>query len=266
MLLDTSSSSKNRVSFHRHHLVVSLFITTLFFLLSKDSVFGFQPSSSSSSSTRGRSNKVGSLSSSTRTTTTLKMTMKASINMAMSVDGYIATKDGGVDWLNNQPPPGPDEGDFGFADFLNSIDVIIMGKNSFNKVVSFGKDMYAYGDKKIVVWTRDPSSVTIPDYLQEKNCVTISSLNPKSLLEKLSKDDGCKHAYIDGGITIQKFLEAKLIQHMSITRVPILLGSGIPLFGNNDDDTGGQQQLNLTHIETNSYSNGFVTSKYDVIY
>ena len=195
--------------------------------------------------------------------------MKGSINMAMSVDGYIAEKDGGIDWLNNQPTV--ENEDFGFTEFINNIDVIIMGKNSFDKVVSFGKDMYAYGDTKLVVWTRrNPSSVTIPDYLKEKNTIQVSSLSPNELMKKLETEDGCTHAYIDGGMTIRKFLQSKCIQRMHITRVPILLGTGISLFSsdsNDDNDNDASYgQLNLKHISTKSYENGFVTTIYDVMY
>ena len=192
-------------------------------------------------------------------------TMKGSINMAMSVDGYIATKDGGIDWLNNQPTV--ENEDFGFTEFMNNIDVIIMGKNSFDKVVSFGKDMYAYGDTKLVVWTRqNPDTITIPDYLKEKNTIQVSNLPPKQLMEKLQTVDNCTHAYIDGGMTIRQFLQANLIQRMHITRVPILLGTGISLFSSNDDDDVSYGQLNLKHISTKSYDNGFVTTVYDVLY
>jgi dihydrofolate reductase len=180
--------------------------------------------------------------------------MKASVNIALTVDGFIATKDGGVDWLNEQPVA---EGeDYGFQAFLSSVDIIVMGRNSFDKVMSFGPEAYAYGDTKLVVWTRDASQVVIPDFLKQK--VACCTLPPKELLEKLA-EDGYSHAYIDGAKTIQMFLEAGLIHSMCLTRIPILLGEGISLFGT-------QGQLGFKHIETKAYDNGFVTSIYDVLY
>ena len=178
--------------------------------------------------------------------------MKASINMALSVDGFIATKDGGVDWLNEQPSI---EGeDHGFQEFMDSVDVMIMGRKTFEKVLSFGKDAWAYGDKRIVVWSR--GSVEIPGHL-EKTASTSSDKAP-DLLAKLEAE-GCSHAYIDGGYTIRQFLKAGLIQRMVLTRVPILLGDGIPLF----EDQG---RLNLSHVSTRSWPNGLVQTVYDVVY
>lgn len=74
------------------------------------------------------------------------MGLKGTVNIAVSVDGYIAAKDGSLDWLNNQPTV---EGeDFGFADFLKSVDIMIMGRNTFDTVVGFGKEFWAYGERK----------------------------------------------------------------------------------------------------------------------
>lgn len=180
--------------------------------------------------------------------------MKASVNIALTVDGFIATKDGGVDWLNEQPVT---EGeDYGFQAFLTSVDVIVMGRNSFDKVMSFGPEAYLYGDTKLVVWTRDASQVVIPNFLKEK--VACSTLPPTELFEKLA-EEGCSHAYIDGGKTIQMFLEEGLIHRMCLTRIPIVLGEGISLFGT-------QGELGLKHVETKAYDNGFVTSIYEVLY
>ena len=86
-------------------------------------------------------------------------TMKGAVNMALSVDGFIAGKDGNIDWLNNQPQI---EGeDMGFGEFMKSVDVMIMGRNTFDTVVAFGKDLWAYGDLPIVVWTRNVQNVKV---------------------------------------------------------------------------------------------------------
>lgn len=176
--------------------------------------------------------------------------MKASVNIALSVDGMIADKDGGVDWLNSQPNI---EGeDFGFQAFLDSVDVIIMGQKTFEIVVSFGKEAWAYGDKPIVVRSR--KHVEIPEHLQET--VSSSSLEPKELMEKL-ESEGYTHAYIDGGYTIRQFLQEGLIQTMHLSTIPIVLGEGIRLFSD-------QGPLDLKLIESKSWPTGMVQNTYEV--
>jgi dihydrofolate reductase len=186
------------------------------------------------------------------------MILKGSVNIAVSVDGFIATKDGNLDWLNNQPMV---EGeDFGFSDFLKSVNVMIMGRNTFDTVVSFGPEAWAYGDLPIFVWTRNVANVQVPDWVPATVTVRSSS-SPKELWNDVQKNQKYTHAYVDGGKTIQSFLKAGLIHRLTLTRIPILLGDGIPLFGG-----VGLKQSPLQHISTKSYSNGFVISTYDVAY
>ena len=170
------------------------------------------------------------------------------------MDGFIATPDGGIDFLDEFQQTNDDDDDFGFADFMASVDVLVMGRKSFEKVVSFGKDMWAYGTTPVVVWSR--GQVAIPEYLAET--VTASSLSPRDLFDLLEAQ-GHKHAYIDGGITMQTFLEAGLIQELKLTRVPILLGEGIPLFSN------AGRKIPLNHVETKAYANGMVMLTYHII-
>jgi dihydrofolate reductase len=178
--------------------------------------------------------------------------MKASVNIALSVDGFIATNDGGVDWLNEQPTI---EGeDHGFQAFLDSVDVLIMGRKSFEKVLSFGEDAWAYGDKRIVVMSRHPFE--IPQHV--KKSVSASSLEPTALCAEL-ETLGFQHAYIDGGYTIRQFLKAGLIDRIHLTTVPLILGEGIPLFSD-------QGRIELSHVCTKYWSNGMVQSIYDVVY
>lgn len=175
--------------------------------------------------------------------------MKGSVYIALTVDGFIATPDGGVDFLTPFQESADD--DMGFTDFMNEIDVIVMGRKSFEKVISFGPEVWPYGDTLVVVWTR--GGVEIPEV--RKDTVTYSSLKPSKLMKELAQK-GYKHAYIDGGTTIRQFLKAEQIQEMILTRVPILLGKGISLFGDSD------QQATLTHVKTKSYKNGLVMSRY----
>jgi dihydrofolate reductase len=177
--------------------------------------------------------------------------MKGAVYICTSLDGYIATKDGGVGFLDELAKPKPEEGDMGFGAFLASVDVMIMGRNTFEKVLSFGKEMWPYGDTKVVVWSR--KGADIPDY--RASTVSSSSLPPTELFAELDKE-GYQCAYIDGGTTVQKFMEAGLVHKLCLSTAPVLLGSGIPLFAEG-------KQVKLRHIDTKSYSNGVVSSWYD---
>ena len=142
------------------------------------------------------------------------------VYVAASIDGYIATPDGSVDWLEY---PNPERSDFGFADFVEGIDAIVLGRNTFEKVLSF--DAWPY-HKPVYVVSRTLSAV--PEHLTGR--VQIIDGDPQSIVDLLAE---CGHVdlYIDGGRLIQSFLEDDLIDRMIITRIPIVLGQGIPLFG-----------------------------------
>ena len=187
--------------------------------------------------------------------------MKASVYIATSLDGFIARKDGDIGWLTgdsegggeevNQEDQGQGE-DYGYKAFMDSVDALVMGRNSYEKVRSFGG--WAYGDKPVVVLSRRP--IEIPERLSKT--VEAMSGAPEEVVARLSKR-GMKHLYIDGGVTIQRFLRAGLIQRLIITRIPTLIGAGIPLFGPLDED------IKLRHVRTQSYPSGFVQSEYEVV-
>ncbi|MEE2717840.1 MAG: dihydrofolate reductase family protein [SAR324 cluster bacterium] len=177
------------------------------------------------------------------------MNLQASVFIATSLDGYIARENGDVDWLiaaNTQVPAGED---CGFFVFMESVDVLVMGSRSFEKVLSFGE--WPYGEKAVVVLSH--RNLTIPGPLQ--NTVTLSSESPAALCDRLSQN-GVKRLYVDGGAIIQSFLKAGLLTDFTITAIPVLLGKGIPLFGDLEAD------LPLEHQETKVYDFGFVQSKY----
>lgn len=196
--------------------------------------------------------------------------MKGSVFCAVTIDGFIATTDGDVSFLNEFGPPpaddestttepqeqkSPQEDPYSFENFLASVDVIIMGRKTFEKVLSFGRDMWAYGTTRLVVWTTQGSKYAIPDYLQES--VSCSDLSPTALWDDL-QNQGYEHAYIDGGATIAAFGQADLIEDWILTRVPLVLGQGIPLFS----PTSTTRPLWLNHIHTQSTPSGLVTSHY----
>jgi len=143
------------------------------------------------------------------------------VYVATSLDGFIATSEGGLDWLDEIPNPG--KSDFGYAEFMSGIDAIVMGRKTFEKVLTFGFWPY-----DIPVYVLSRSKVNIPKELDDK--VEIITGNPKKVVDQLNKL-GHQNLYIDGGLAIQSFLEEDLIDKMIITRVPVLLGEGIPLFG-----------------------------------
>jgi dihydrofolate reductase len=176
--------------------------------------------------------------------------MKGSVFVATSLDGYLARLDGGIDWLEDAS--GETGEDYGFRRFFDTVDVLVMGRNTFEKVLSF--DKWPYGDKPVVVLSSRLAGV--PEHLAKT--VEIASGSPVELVNRLS-ERGVKHVYIDGGVTIQQFLQAGLVHSLTIARIPILIGSGIPLFGLLSRD------IPMRHIQTRSYPNGLVQSEYEVL-
>ncbi len=134
---------------------------------------------------------------------------------------------------------------------MDSVDVLVMGRKTYEKVRSFGE--WPYGSKPVVVLSS--GSVNIPDDLNG----TVESMyaSPSELVDNLAAR-GIRHAYIDGGQTIQGFLREGLIQQITITTIPVLIGGGIPLFGPLNGD------IKLRHIATLQFPNGFVQSKYEI--
>ena len=179
------------------------------------------------------------------------MTAKCSVFIATSLDRFISRDDGSIDWLmkaNTLVPPGEDGG---YKSFISTVDGLIMGRNSYEKVLSF--DEWPYGNLPVVVLSSQ--TITIPEQLRP--CVSSSAETATALVQRLSKQ-GTKHLYIDGGITIQGFLANNLINEMTITLVPVLLGSGRSLFGSL------QQDIELQHLATRTIDGGFVQIKYRI--
>jgi dihydrofolate reductase len=173
--------------------------------------------------------------------------LKASVFIGTSLDGFIARENGDLDWL-----PGYSDGeDYGYEEFAAGVDAVVMGRNTYEKVVTFGE--WPYGKKTVIVLSHAP--LRIPGQLTS---VESMSGTPAEIVSRLSKR-GLKHLYVDGGKTIQTFLEAGLIQELTITRVPVLIGRGIPLFGPLKKD------IPLRHIETRHFPDGLVQSRYEVV-
>lgn len=185
--------------------------------------------------------------------------MKCSVYIATSVDGFIAKKDGSVDWLHTSGKKvDPKEvGDMGWHDFINSVDCIIMGRNTIGSISELSAESLKknYCNTKIFVLSNTLKSV--PEDL--KGYLEIYSGDLKKLMTLL-EEKGHKHAYVDGGQTIQSFLDAELIDEISITQIPVLLGEGIPLFGKTKKD------IDLRNVEIKHFANDFVQIHYQVEY
>ena len=146
-----------------------------------------------------------------------------------------------------------DEGeDYGYHAFFDSVDALVMGRNSYELVRTLGE--WPYGTKPVVVLTS--RSIEIPESMAAT--VETMSGSPTEVVRRLA-ERGAKHLYVDGGKTIQAFLAEGLIQRLIITRIPVLIGSGIPLFGPVPGD------IHLRHAETRAYPNGLVQSEYEVV-
>ncbi len=161
--------------------------------------------------------------------------MKCSVYIATSVDGFIAKPDGNVDWLHTAGNLEADMGteDMGFKAYMDSVDCMIMGRKCIEMIsnMNLTPEQWFYGDMRIVVLSNTVRKA--PDNLKGK--VEMYSGNLNNLIATLDKE-GYKHAYIDGGTTIQSFINLQLINEITVTRIPVLLGEGIPLFGKSFKD------------------------------
>lgn len=180
------------------------------------------------------------------------MAIKTSVYIGMSLDGFIARGDGSLDWLNDANQLVPEGEDCGYQEFMQSVDVLVMGRNTYETVLTFGD--WPYGDTRVIVLSS--RSIEFPEDIPP--CVEHSSQTPKALLERLTAE-GAQHLYIDGGNTVQRFLADGLIDDLIITTIPILLGDGISLFGPVPDD------IRLSHVATRTWEFGFVQTHYEVV-
>jgi dihydrofolate reductase len=171
--------------------------------------------------------------------------MKATVFVGTSVDGFIARRDGRFDFLPDEPEP------HGYEEFMASVDTIVMGRNTFELVMSFPGWPYPKSKRVVVLSSR-------PVELPEKQNVVQLSGDPQEIVAKLEAT-GAKHLYVDGGDTVQRFLRAGQIDRLIITRVPVLIGEGISLFGALPHD------VKLRHVATRTFPSGLVQSEYEVL-
>jgi dihydrofolate reductase len=170
--------------------------------------------------------------------------------IAISLDGYIARPDGDIDWLLQRDDPTEDHG---YAAFIADKDMIVMGRGSFEKVVTLGTWPY---DRPVLVLSKRLVGTQVPEELQGK--VRFSDLSPAAAMEELARQH-VRRVYVDGGQLVQSFLRDGLIDDMVITTVPVLIGAGRPLFGELPRDR------DLALVSSRSFPSGLVQSAYRVL-
>jgi dihydrofolate reductase len=173
--------------------------------------------------------------------------MRVSVFVGTSVDGFIARPNGDLDFL----PEGGGE-PHGYDEFIASVDAIVIGRKTFETVLTMTP--WPYGDKRVVVLSSRPVDLSAV----AGGVIEQMAGPPAEIVAQLAAS-GAQHLYVDGGVTIQGFLRAGLIQRIVITRVPVLIGDGIPLFGTLPRD------IALRHVATRHYPSGLVQSEYHVV-
>lgn len=177
--------------------------------------------------------------------------MRCSVFIATSLDGFISRPDGRLDWLDAANASVPKGNDLGYQAFMDTVDVLVMGRATYETVLGFG--FWPYGEKRVIVLSSRPLSLaeSVPP------TVTTSSEAPEALVARLSRE-GFQRAYIDGGITIQRFMAAGLVDDLVITIIPVLLGEGRRLFGPLPSDV----KVELSGVEGTEF--GFSQLRYRV--
>ncbi|QBF28506.1 dihydrofolate reductase [Pseudomonas tructae] len=175
------------------------------------------------------------------------MTLKASVYIATSLDGFIARESGELDWLMVATSSSDDHG---YAAYMATIDTLVMGRNTFEKILTFGE--WPYPHKRVVVLSSTLGAADV------SNGVEVHP-GPIAALVDYLRDTGAQSLYLDGGQVIQGFLREGRLDELTITRIPVLLGSGIPLFGTLAAD------VTLQHMRSTTFESGFVQSTYRVV-
>jgi len=172
--------------------------------------------------------------------------VQISVFIGTSVDGFIARRNGTYDFL--------DEGGgepHGYTEFIATVDTLLIGRGTLEVVLAF--EEWPYDNKRVVALSSKPL-----DLSGARGKVEQMSGEPADIAAKLAAS-GAKHVYVDGGVTIQRFLRAGLVNRITITRVPVLIGEGLPLFGTLTRD------VKLRHVATQAYGSGLVKSEYEVL-
>ena len=173
----------------------------------------------------------------------------AHVFIATSLDGYIARPDGDIDWLLQRDDPTEDHG---YSTFIADKNVIVMGRGTYEKVATL--DTWFY-DLPVVVLSEQLADSPVPEALQGK--LRFSRLAPKALMAELASE-GMERVYVDGGQVVQSFLREGLVDDLVISTMPVLIGSGRPLFGSLGQD------VDLQLVSSHSFPSGLVQSTYRI--
>jgi dihydrofolate reductase len=171
--------------------------------------------------------------------------LQCSVYIALSVDGFIARPDDGLDWLSVVEQRGED---YGYKAFADTVDTMVIGRRTYDVVRKFPD--WPYAGKRCVVLTRRPVE---PRYGEE-----FFEGTPRALVERLERE-GARRAYIDGGNVIRQFIDAGLVDDLTLSIIPVVLGAGIPLFAS------GSVERGLAHVETKSFRSGLVQVVYKTL-
>ncbi|MDJ0348571.1 dihydrofolate reductase family protein [Cryobacterium sp. PH29-G1] len=174
---------------------------------------------------------------------TANPTWTGHVFIATSVDGYIARPDGALDWLIDRPGP---TGDGGYAEFTARIDHMLMGRGTYEAVAAF--DPWPYTRMQVLVLSSTLSTT-------DDRVTVVRSLDEAV---KALTAAGAERVYVDGGRVITSCLAAGLIDDLVVTRVPVLLGAGLPLFGALPTD------VQLESLGTAPIGGGMVQERYAV--
>jgi dihydrofolate reductase len=170
--------------------------------------------------------------------------MRCSVFIATSLDGFIARPDGSLDWLTGHDHQG---NDYGYAAFAASVDALVIGRATYE--IARGFDAWPYAGKRVVVLTHRGGEPRHGEELVAESAAAVAA--------RLARD-GCRRAYVDGGAVIRQFVSAGLIDDLTISVIPRLLGAGLPLWGDTRDT-----RLRLTACE--SWPTGVVQVRYERI-
>lgn len=176
---------------------------------------------------------------------------RVSVFVGASLDGFIARENGDLDWMQGPSDPGAGPTDYGYEAFIARIDALVMGRETFEKVLTFNE--WPYGEKPVIVLTHRP--VRIP--ARVSRTVEAMAGSPEEIVDRLNRR-GLRRIYVDGGRTIQGFLASGMVDELIVSRLPVLIGQGIRLFGPLPTD------VRLSHVQTRTFPGGMVQSAYEV--
>ena len=179
------------------------------------------------------------------------MSVRCSAFCAVSLDGFLARRDGALDWLKSAEAELP-PADTGFDAFMAFVDYVVLGRNTFDVVLGMSGSWF-YSKPVYVLTTR---TLDLPEHLKDK--VESGRPTPQELIALMERR-GAKRLYVDGGRTIRQFLDAGLLDDLVLTRIPVLIGDGISLFGPRSKD------VTLTVESSRVLAGGAVQTTYRVV-